>query len=149
MVPGMVPTQVFVQQNHLAATRRSNLRTPQKLQNCHDICSWIHLPSGHHFDDAGGFVFLLYQSSLKHRGMKFNFRSMVVSGSIYCQLGDYMPPTTFYGNQKQPLIRKPPHSPLLCHEDRIPLPTPRHRRSKATIATSSFQPWQVGFIGFL
>ena len=24
---------------------------------------------------------------------------------IYCQLGDYMPPTTFYGNQKQPLIR--------------------------------------------
>ena len=26
-----------------------------------------------------------------------------ISG-IYCQLGDYMPPTTFYGNQKQPLI---------------------------------------------
>ena len=25
-----------------------------------------------------------------------------ISG-IYCQLGDYMPPTTFYGNQKQPL----------------------------------------------
>ena len=24
---------------------------------------------------------------------------------IYCQLGDYMPPTTFYGNQKQPLIQ--------------------------------------------
>ena len=23
-------------------------------------------------------------------------------GGIYCQLGDYMPPTTFYGNQKQP-----------------------------------------------
>ncbi len=32
---------------------------------------------------------------------------VVVSGSrkrwIYCQLVDYMPPTTFYGNQKQPL----------------------------------------------
>ena len=26
-----------------------------------------------------------------------------ISG-IYCQLGDYMPPTTFYGNKKQPLI---------------------------------------------
>ena len=26
-----------------------------------------------------------------------------ISG-IYCQLGDYMPPTTFYGNQKQTLI---------------------------------------------
>ena len=30
-----------------------------------------------------------------------------ISG-IYCQLGDYMPPTTFYGNQKQPLIWIPP-----------------------------------------
>ena len=27
-----------------------------------------------------------------------------ISGIIYCQSGDYMPPTTFYGNQKQPLI---------------------------------------------
>ena len=26
-----------------------------------------------------------------------------ISG-IYCQLGDYMPPTAFYGNHKQPLI---------------------------------------------
>ena len=29
-----------------------------------------------------------------------------ISG-IYCQLGDYMPPATFYGNQKQPLIKVP------------------------------------------
>ena len=28
-----------------------------------------------------------------------------ISG-IYCQLGDYMPPTTFYGNQKQPLNQR-------------------------------------------
>ena len=43
--------------------------------------------------------------------------SMVVSGSpsrqnisgIYCQLEDYMPPTTFGGNQKQPLSCYVPH----------------------------------------
>ena len=30
---------------------------------------------------------------------------VLVVGGIYCQLGDYMPPTIFYGNQKQPLNR--------------------------------------------
>ena len=29
---------------------------------------------------------------------------MIYINGIYCQLGDYMPPTTFYGNQKQSLI---------------------------------------------
>ena len=29
--------------------------------------------------------------------------ALYISG-IYCQLGDYMPPTTLYGNQKQPLM---------------------------------------------
>ena len=31
-----------------------------------------------------------------------------ISG-IYCQLGDYMPPTTFYGNQKKPLKKPNEH----------------------------------------
>ena len=46
---------------------------------------------------------------LKHskRSTGINTTSMVykwyIYSGIYCQLGDYMPPTTFYGNQKQPL----------------------------------------------
>ena len=40
-----------------------------------------------------------------------------ISG-IYCQLGDYMPPTTFYGNQKQPLMLRASWLPAwyICYE---------------------------------
>ena len=44
-----------------------------------------------------------------------------ISG-IYCQLGDYMPPTTFYGNQKQPLKHAyiPKKSPTVGPTERTP-----------------------------
>ena len=58
--------------------RRSNSRTPQKTAKLPWHFSWIHFPSGHHFDDAGGFVLLLeprtVENSSKNGGMKFNFR---------------------------------------------------------------------------
>ena len=37
-------------------------------------------------------------------GIKISLCFVFLFLGIYCQFGGYMPPTTFYGNQKQPLI---------------------------------------------
>ena len=58
-----------------------------------------------------------------------------ISG-IYCQLGDYMPPTTFYGKQKQPLIYL---SNTLPETNGLPQKIGRDTKGKDRIPTIHFQ----------